>query len=130
MSLPPTHGRSVPPNPHAPLFRQRGVDVARRPSEPERRRTDANADRAVSTVGATVRIGAGHELAGIDQSLFGKIEVKDAVARRRVIRRLDAVTLGELPADRRLMLVGITSGEHEVIVGDRRLPRRDQTDRP
>ena len=123
MSLPLTHGCSRPVEAHAPLPRQRDVDVAGRPSEPERRRTDADADRAVGAVGAAVRVGAGNELARHHQPLLGKIEMEDAVAGRRVVRRLDAVDPRELAADPGLLVVGVDAGEHEVIVGDRRLTR-------
>ena len=49
--------------------------------------------------------------------------MEDAVAGRRVVRLLDAVDAGELAADRGLLVVGVDAGEHEVIVGDRRLAR-------
>ena len=52
--------------------------------------------------------------------------MEDAVARRRVVRLLDAVQPRELAADRRLLVVGVAAGEDEVIVGDRRLARIDR----
>ena len=126
MSLPPTHGCSRPRKTTRRCGREREVDVAGRPAESERRRSDADADRAVSPVGAAVRIGAGHELAGQDQPLFGKVEVEDAVARRRVIRPLEAVQAGERAADGGLLVVGLDAGEDEVIVGDGCLAREDR----
>ena len=73
-----------------------------------------------------MRVGAGDELPGHHQALLGKIEVKDAVARRRVVRLLDAVQARELAADRRLLVVVVLAGEDEVIVGDRGLARIDR----
>ena len=90
---------------HAPLLGHREVDVAGRPAEAERRRADADADGAVRAVGARVRVGAGNELPRQHETLLGKVEVEDAVARRRVVRLLDAVLLGKLPPDRRLLVV-------------------------
>ena len=72
-----------------------------------------------------MRIGARDELAGHHQPLLGEIEMKDAVARRRVVRLLEAVNAGELAADRRLLVVRLDPREHEVIVGDRGLARVD-----
>ena len=63
---------------------------------------------------------------GSDEPLLGKIEMKDAVARRRVVRLLDAVQPGEVAADRRLLVVVSLAREDEMIVGDRRLPREDR----
>ncbi len=123
MSLPPTHGLSVPVNDHAPLPRERVVDVAGRPAEPQRRRAHADADGAVGPVGPAVRIGARNELAGQHQALLRKIEVEDAVARRRVVRLLEAVRRRERRANRRLLVVLGLAGEDEVVVGDRRLAR-------
>jgi len=54
-----------------------------------------------------VRIGAGNEVAGRDQALLRKIEVEDAVARCRVIRRVDAVQAREIAADGRLLFVAV-----------------------
>ena len=68
-----------------------------------------------------MRVRAGDELSRQHQPLLGKIEVKDAVARRRVIRLLDPVELGELPPDRRLLVVVFLAGEDKMIVGDRGL---------
>ena len=126
MSLPLTHGLEPAGERHAPRFREREVDVAGGPAEPERRRSDAHADRAVGAVRAAVRVGAGDELAGHHERLLRKVEVEDAVARRRVVRLLDAVEPRELPADRRLLVVVVFAGEDEVIVGDRRLARQDR----
>src|SRR5690606_34671972 len=80
---------------HAALPGHREVDIARRPPEPECRRSDAHAHRAVRTVGARVRVGAGDELARHDEALLREVEVEDAVAWRRVVRLLDAVMRGE-----------------------------------
>ena len=63
---------------------------------------------------------------GQHEALLGKIEVKDAVAGRGVVRLLQPVPLGERAADRRLLLVLGLAGEDEVIVGDRRLARIDE----
>ena len=123
MSLPVTQGLSLPRKRDAALLRHREVDVARRPSEPERGRAHAHADGAVGAIRAAVRVGAGNELARQHQPLLGKIEMKDAVARRRVIRLLDAVEFRELPSDGRLLVVVFLAGEDEVIVGDRGLAR-------
>jgi len=73
-----------------------------------------------------VRIGARDELSGDNEPLLGKVEVKDAVARRGVVRLLDAVQLGEAGADRGLLVVVGPSGEDEVIVRDGRLARIDR----
>jgi hypothetical protein len=105
---------------------RREVDVARRPAEAERRRPDADADRPVSAVSAAVRVGAGDELTRHDQPLLGEVEVEDAVARRGVVGLHHPVARGELPTDRRLPVVRLDAGEHEVIVGDRRLARADR----
>src|SRR5262245_40091003 len=75
------HPRMQPAGEHAPpLCREREVDVAGRPAEPERGGSDADADGAVRAVRAAVRVGAGNELPRQDESLLRKIEVKDAVA--------------------------------------------------
>ena len=52
--------------------------------------------------------------------------MKDAVARRRVVRLLDVVQARELAADAGLLVVGVEAGEDEVIVGDGGLPRIDR----
>ena len=129
MSLPLTHGCSLPAKHDPPLPCQREIDVAGRPPESERRRADADADRAVRAVRAAVRVGTGNELPGHHQPLLGKIEMEDAVAGRGVVRLLDAVQPRELAADGRLLVVGVDAGEHEVIVGDRRLARIDRAGR-
>ena len=126
MSLPLTHGCSAPLKTTRRAFAQREVDVAGRPPEAERRRADAHADGAVRAVGAAVRVGAGNELSRQHEPLLGKVEVKDAVAGRRVVRRLQSLLARERPADARLLLVVFAAGEDEVIVGDRRLPRIDR----
>ena len=72
-----------------------------------------------------MRIGAGNELTRQHEPLLGKVEVKDPVARRGVVRRLQSLLARERAADARLLLVVVASGEDEVIVGDRRLPRAD-----
>src|SRR5687768_18136320 len=53
--------------------------------------------------------------------------MEDAVARRGVVRLLDAMELGKLPPYRGLLVVVFFSGEDEVIVGDGGLPRKDRT---
>ena len=126
MSLPRDPGLEPPAKHDAPLPRKREVDVPGGPPETERRRSDAVPDRAVRAVGAAVRIGSGNELAGQHEPLFGKVEVEDAVARRRVVRLLDAVQARELAADRGLPVVDLLAGEDEVVVGDRGLPRIDR----
>jgi hypothetical protein len=73
-----------------------------------------------------MRVGAWNELAGQHEALLREIEVKNAVARRRVIRRFEPVQARELAADRRLPVVVAPAREDEVIVGDRRLPRKDR----
>ena len=74
-----------------------------------------------------MRVGAGNELPRHHQPLLGKVEVEDAVARRRVVRLLDAVqrarTRGRSPV---CLSSSSLAGEDEVIVGDRRLPRIDR----
>ena len=52
--------------------------------------------------------------------------MENAVARRRVIRLLDAVQPREFAADGGLLVVIPLAREDEVIVGDRRLPRKDR----
>ena len=103
----------------APCFRQRDVDVPRRPSKPEGRGPHADTDRAVRAVCAAVRIGARDEVARRHQPLLGKVEVKDPVAGRRVVRPFDTVQPRELAANRRLPVIVRPAGENEMIVGDR-----------
>ena len=126
MSLPLTHGCSAPAEHDAARLREREVDVARRPAEPERRRSDADADGAVRAVRAAVRVGAGNELSRHHQSLLGKVEVEDAVARRRVVRRRQLLRARKRAPDRGLPVVVFAAGEDEVIVGDGRLARVDR----
>ena len=73
-----------------------------------------------------MRVRARDELPRQDEALLREVEVENAVARRRVVRLLDSVPPRELPADRRLLLVGLLAGEDEMVVGDRRLPRKDR----
>src|SRR4030095_6470017 len=94
----------------------------RRPSEPERCRAHAHADRAVRTICTAVRISARNELSWKHEPLFREIEVEDAVTRRCVVRRLQALLVCECAADARLLLVILPAGEDEVVVGDRGLP--------
>src|SRR5262249_57011726 len=82
--LPRHPGLQAPADHHAPLASQREIDIARRPAEAERGRAHADADRAVRTIGATVRIGAGIEASGNDEPLLREIEVEDAGSGRRV----------------------------------------------
>src|SRR6266536_3878497 len=110
----------------APLFREGEVDVARRPSEPECRRADSEADRTVGAVCAAVGVRAGYEPSRQHQALLRKVEVEDPVARRRVVRLLDPVPPRELTADRRLSLIGFLARKHEVVVCDRRLARENR----
>ena len=119
-------GLQTSPKRHAPRFRQREIDVSRRPPEPERCRSDANANRAVCAVRAAVRVGARDELAGHHQALFGKIEMEDAVARGGVVRLLQPLLSRKLPTDARLLVVDRVAGEDEVVVGNRRLARMDR----
>src|SRR2546430_11763991 len=51
---------------------------------------------------------------------------KDAVTGRRVVRLADAVQFGKFAPNRRLLVVGISAGEDEVIIGDRRLAGKDR----
>ena len=125
MSLPVTQGLQSAAEAHAALPRHREIDVAGRPPEAERRRSNAHADRAVRAVGAAVRVGAGNELARQHEALLGKIKVENAVAGSRVVRLLDLVEIRELLPDRRLLVVVLLAGEDEVIVGDGGLSRID-----
>src|SRR6185369_12664754 len=77
-------------------------------------------------VRAAVRVGARDELARNDEPLFGKIEMEDAVTRRRVVRLLDTVQPRELAADGGLLVIVSLACEDEVVVGDGRLPRKDR----
>ena len=52
--------------------------------------------------------------------------MKDAVARRGVVRLPDAVQPRELAADGGLLVIILLAREDEVIVGDGRLPRKDR----
>ena len=70
-----------------------------------------------------MRVGTGNELSGKHEALLGEIEVKDAVTWCGVIRRLQFLLARERAPDACLLVVVLTSGEHEVIVRDRRLPR-------
>ena len=79
------------------------IDITRRPAEAERRRANADTDGAVRAVRAAVRVSAGHELSGHDEALLGKVEVEDAVARRRVVGLFHALLSRELAADGRLL---------------------------
>ena len=109
----------------AALFREREVDVAGRPAEPERRRTDAEADRAVRAVRAAVRVGARDELTRQDETLLREVEVEDPVARRGVVGLFDRVQRAK-SRPRRSALVRLFAREDEVVVGDRRLARKDR----
>ena len=109
---------------HASLPRHREVHVAGRPPEAERRRAHSVSKRAVRAVRATMRVGAGDQRTRHDKPLLREIEMEDPIARRRVIGTLDPVALRELPPDLGLLVVGLTAVEHEVVVGDRDLPRR------
>ena len=64
---------------------------------------------------------------GIDESLLREIEVKDAVARRRVVRLLEPLqpsrTRGRCSS---ACSSSSRAGEDEMVVGDRRLPRVDR----
>src|SRR5207253_1008748 len=109
----------------AARFGEREIDIASRPAEAERCRSDPDAGGAVRAVRAAVGIGAGDELAGRHQPLLGKIEVKDAVSGRGVVRLLDAVQPRELAPDRRLLVIVFFAGKDEMVVGYRRLARVD-----
>src|SRR6202040_2331681 len=101
------------PKHDAPLPRNREVDVAGRPAEPERRRADPEADRAVGAIGPTVRVRSRDELAGQHQALLGEVEVEDAVPGCRVVRLLEAVGPRELAADLGLTRDVLPTREHE-----------------
>jgi hypothetical protein len=73
-----------------------------------------------------VRIRAGNELPRHHETLLGKVEVENAVARRRVIRLHQPVYTREFPADARLLVVVGLAREDEVIVGDCSLARIDR----
>src|SRR5213083_2914934 len=62
---------------------------------------------------------------GVTSACSGEIEMEDPVARRRVVRLLDAVQPRELPSNRGLLVVVWLPREDEVVVGDRGLPRKD-----
>ena len=65
-----------------------------------------------------MRVRPGDELARQDEPLLREVEVEDPVARRRVVRLLEAVHPGELAADRGLARVVLPAGEDEVVVRD------------
>ena len=109
----------------SPRLGEREVDVTGRPPEAERRRAHTHANCAVRAVGPAVRIGAGNELTRQHEALFRKVEVKDPIARRRVVRRRQALLSRECATDARLLLIVITPGEDEMIVGNGRLSRTD-----
>ena len=124
MSLPATHGCRRPRNVTRRWRARREVDVPGRPAEPERGRAHADAHRAVGAVGAAVRVGARNELPGHHEALLREIEVEDAVARasRSTACRCRGRAANSRPMPG-LLVVGFYAGEHEVIVGDRRLAR-------
>ena len=74
---------------------------------------------------SAVRIGARDEGTGDDQSLFGKVEMKNPVAGRGVVGFADPVQLREVPTNRGLLVVGIAAGKDEMIVGNGGLPGKD-----
>ncbi len=73
-----------------------------------------------------MRVGARNELPGHDEPLLGKVEMKNAVTGRGVVRPLDVVQPRKLAADCGLLVVVFLLGEDEVVVGDRRLPWNDR----
>src|SRR5205823_3098254 len=97
-----------------------------RPAEPERRGPDADADGTIGAVRPAVRVGAGNELSRQHEALFGKIKMKDAIARGGVPRLGQAMALREFPPDRRLSGVLGLASKYEMIVGDGRLAREDR----
>ena len=111
---------------HAPALRRREIDVAGRPAEAELRAAHAGTDGAVRAIGATVRIGPGDERAGDDQPLLGEIKVEDPIARRRVVGLVNLVQRRKIPPDPGLLVVGVSSRKHEVVVCDGGLPRIDR----
>src|SRR5437867_1027326 len=111
---------------HTALLRDGEIHVARCPPEAECGRAHAVPERAVCAVRAAVRIGARYERAGEHELLLGKVEVEDSIARRRVMRPLDAVPLRELAANTGLLVVGLPMVEDEVVVRDRDLARPDR----
>src|SRR4029077_7833433 len=85
------------------------IDVTGRPAKAELRATQPDTDGAIGSAGGAVRIRPGNERARHHQPLLREVEMKDADARRRVIRLDDAVAARELGPDRRLLVVGISA---------------------
>ncbi len=118
-------GPQPSPEDHPPPPCRREIDVARRPAEAKLRAAHAGADGTVGPIGAAMRVRTRDERARYDQALLGKIEMEDPIARRRVIRLADTVQRREIAPDRRLLVVRVPPGKHEVIVCDRSLPGKD-----
>src|SRR4029453_11393622 len=111
---------------HPPRARKREVDVPGRPAEADGRRPHTPPEGPVRAIGPTVRIRARNELSRCDESLFGKVEMKDAVSWCRVVWLFDPVQARELAPDGGLLLIVWLSCEDEMVVGDGRLTREDR----
>src|SRR5439155_11988467 len=93
----PAHpGLKLPRKNHAPLLRDRAVDGAGRPPEPQGGAPHTDPQGAVGAVGAAMGIGARIKPAGSDEPLLGKIEMENPRAGGRVMRRSNPVLLREL----------------------------------